>query len=186
MYKPFITGLMLVLSLFSVSLQAATVSLDPDSLTVQEGNTFTIDLEVDFTDAAGDQPGSYAGLVNINFDDTLIDFVSFEINDPIVQTALNDNGGDVVVGFNGLFGDVATIGTYTFSALPDAGGNIVNLILSDPSDGSFFNFNPTVTPIFPEFGSASVEVVPLPAAVWLFGSALFGMGAFIRKRRVPA
>jgi hypothetical protein len=31
-----------------------------------------------------------------------------------------------------------------------------------------------------------VEAVPIPAAVWLFGSALFGLGAIARRKQNPA
>jgi hypothetical protein len=35
-----------------------------------------------------------------------------------------------------------------------------------------------------EYGSLSVSAVPLPAAAWLFGSALLGLIAVAKRKRV--
>jgi hypothetical protein len=99
----------------SLSAHAATVTMDPDSLTVHEGGTISVDLLAD-----------------------------------------------------------------------TAAAPIISLTSTDPNPfAGFFNANPSADPqtIFtPEFVNTVVNVVPIPASLWLFGSALFLLGAIIRKR----
>ena len=188
MKKSLISGVILSAWLWSVPLQAATVSLVPQTPTVAEGGTLLVDLFMDATDSPGDKPGSYAGSVSVTFDDTLIDFSGFSFEPPVIQgsPAVTDLGDTVNLGFTNAFGgaaDSGLIGTFSFTALPGSNGNTANFGISDPNPfGSYFNFGDVTVGFTPEFEGASAQVVPIPAAAWLFGSALFGLGGMARKK----
>lgn len=86
-------------------------------------------------------------------------------------------GADIT--FNGLGGTLLSTFQNLLIATAFAGSadcpNCVITVLSD-------------APIVPNqtFGFASVSEVPIPAAVWLFGSGLVGLGALARRRRQAA
>ncbi|MDH5593491.1 MAG: PEP-CTERM sorting domain-containing protein [Gammaproteobacteria bacterium] len=73
------------------------------------------------------------------------------------------------------------------------GLNDINSLISDPAYiGAgllLFNFNGTVdadgdpVPVGDAFGFAEVTPVPVPAAVWLFGSGLLGLMGFMRRKQ---
>jgi hypothetical protein len=74
------------------------------------------------------------------------------------------------------------------SALTNAGGT-VQLFTSGGTDGEGVCKNPDCLPegaagvtAFRGFSGGSVSAVPVPAAVWLFGSALAGLGWMRRKQ----
>ncbi|MGI9291140.1 MAG: hypothetical protein ACR2QG_07670 [Gammaproteobacteria bacterium] len=190
MKKSIISGIILSSWLWIVPLQAATVSLVPQSPTVQEdGGSVFIDLILNDTDAAGSMPGSYAGSVAVTYNNSLVEFSGFVFVPPVIEgsPAVTDIGGQVNLGFINALGqddpsDIL-IGTFTFTAKPNTNGNLASFGISDLSPfGSFVNFNPITSEFEPEFFGTDVQVVPVPAAVWLFSSALFGMGAIARKR----
>lgn len=58
----------------------------------------------------------------------------------------------------------------------------------DPDDLAYFSYNDWVLAFRPTIGSiTSVNVtgyspVPVPAAVWLFGSGIVGLASFVRRR----
>lgn len=74
------------------------------------------------------------------------------------------------------------------SALTNAGGT-VQLLTSGGTDGEGICKNPDCLPegaagvtAFRGFSGGSVSAVPVPAAVWLFGSALIGLVGIRRKK----
>jgi hypothetical protein len=172
-----------------LSLHAATVTLDPDSLTVNEGGTISVNLLLDATDAPGNDPGSYIGSVRVAFDEALTDFNGFSFAAPVLEgsPSVTDDGDSVVLGFVNAFGgpDTGVIGTFTFTAL-GAVGDVISFTATDYNPfGSFFNINPSAGPetaLDPDFVNATVEVVPIPASLWLFSSALVFVGGIVRKR----
>lgn len=108
----------------------------------------------------------------------------------------SDNGTTVtgIGGYNAGAGDAGgnyLLGTLAFTA--DALGTSIFTLFEDP--GLFFSFgfgtqcfsgnacadNTTLGAL--GVGSATVSVVPLPAAVWLFGSALIGLVGLSRRQK---
>ena len=75
------------------------------------------------------------------------------------------------------------VGTFSFIANGEI-GNIATLGLADEDDflGTFFEYY-TYQPMEPDFSGASVAVVPLPASVWLLGTAVGALAARRRLRR---
>lgn len=135
---------------------------------------------------------------------------SFTSITSIVNWSYTFNGGDVVdfalrdKGTDGVFGtlddqiyDIANAADYanqTYSISIPASSSQNPVVTSDyyhaltiswdlnhngiPDPG--FDF--AITPLLSNDGMAPT-VVPLPAAVWLFGSGLLGLGALARRRR---
>lgn len=78
-----------------------------------------------------------------------------------------------------LFGSADwTLYEYTAIAGPDVSGG-VTLQLGAVCGGA----STCVSDIFIDNVSVSVSAVPVPAAAWLFGSALLGLGGLARKKR---
>jgi hypothetical protein len=167
-----------LLSCLSLSAGAATVQLQPDSAEVL--GSFDIDLHLNAVDTGGNHPGQYSGRVVIEYDPALVSFTGFTFASPVselyaIEQINNGSYETVSLGFENALDD-SLIGSYSFSALPGAVGT-VNFTIYDYDDvfGSFVNESPANLGFEPEFLGADVTVVPVPAAIWLMGSALAGM-----------
>jgi len=161
---------------------SATVSLVPSTTTVSEGGSFTVDLVLDAADAPGNHPGSFRGLIELDYGSSA-DYTGFTYTSPAVAFgATTDNPGVIELGFD-LANDVGVIGTFSFDVTGSA-GDVIDLDLEDAVFviGSFFNTDPSPTKFTPTFVDAQVSVVPVPAAIWLLGSALVGLGSMRRRK----
>ncbi|MEZ5566305.1 MAG: hypothetical protein R3F24_12760, partial [Gammaproteobacteria bacterium] len=169
--------------------QAASLSLVPSATTVIEGTGFTVDLVLDASDAPGAHPGLYGGEILVDFDNTLLNYNSFTLTsglsfyiDPVTTTTGNTN--TVRFGFDNA-PDNGTVGTFSFTAagLPGSLAQI-GLVDADDFSGSFASYVPTYQRFYPDFSGTEVSIsaVPLPAGMWLLGSAL-GMLPMFRLRR---
>lgn len=173
--------------LFSWTTHAASVTLIPDAAAVDNGDVLTVQLALNAPDAAGTLPGAFHGIVVLDYDPTLVMFDSFaftapaEAADPVI-TSSNAGLNSIEVAFQNAF-NIGTIGTFTFNVL-GMDGDTIDLTVRDADDffGSFVNTVPTIQPLYPDFEGATVNVVPIPAAVWLFMSAL-GLAAGVARRR---
>jgi hypothetical protein len=200
MNKSVLTGIVLGVFAFSAPLHAATLTLIPQSSTVEVGGTITLELYMDATDVAevNNLPVVISGSVVVTVEDALADYSGFNFSlppapgSPPLETGVLDDGGIdkeyVLYGFVDATND-GPIGTYTFTAT-GAVGDVISFTGADPNPfGSFFNTNPASVPptqFVPIFQDASIEVVPIPAAVWLFGSGLMGLVALRRKKPLLA
>jgi hypothetical protein len=167
---------------------AASVQLQPE--TAQVAGTFDIDLYLNATDSVGGHPGQFSGRVVIEYDPTLVSFVGFSYDAPASELYAVDQTDfgfheTVSLGFKNALDDTV-IGSYTFNLLPGASG-VIGFSVYDYNDafGSFANELPTNYSFVPSFVGTEVTVVPLPAAFWLFGSALAGM-AWVRRGEIEA
>jgi hypothetical protein len=201
MNKSVLTGIVLGVFAFSAPLHAATLTLIPQSSTVEVGGTITLDLYMDATDVTvGGTPVMISGSVIVTVEDALADFTGFTFasppdpGSPALQTGvLNEGGIDmeyVAYGFVGATNDAPiVIGTYTFTAIGSV-GDVIGFTGADANPfGSFYNSNPASVPATqfePVFQDASIQVVPIPAAAWLFGCGLLGLVALRRKKRLLA
>ena len=164
---------------------AATVSLVPESAFVDEGASFDINLVLDAADADGASPGSFNGIVTIEYDPTLVNYDGFNYSAPAAPNTapMVIDGGSVervILDFTGAL-NVGDIGSYSFTALAAEGIDIVFSIVPALS-GGFANEDPTNRPFEPDFENASVGVVPLPASAWLMLSALGFVAVRVRRR----
>lgn len=199
-----ISGLALLLTLaLAGNAQAATLTLKPSSdmtvidgvIQIGQGGTVNLDLQL-VLDEGDALPGHYGGSILVSYDSDKFDFGSFAPNGttyfcdptppggcaPIVTTT--GAAQTVELGFeNALNANVA--GTFSFTA-NGAIGSIASLGLADSDDffGTFLLYDQGMTPYEGlKFAGASVAVVPLPASVWLLGTALGGLAARRRFRR---
>jgi hypothetical protein len=199
-------GVLGLASLVAASLaNAATVSLTPASNNVSLGDTFT--LTVGGTEFAGLATG---GSVNLNWD---ANFLSVDPTTISLATGFAADGispGTLFWNTIGTptFGPGALDITATLedsnifgSPFPAVGPSFDFLSLSFtvigapvvPSDvlisqgsGGFWQDDAGNDIIGVTYGSATVTVnaVPVPAAVWLFGSGLLGLVGVARRRQV--
>lgn len=161
--------------------QAASLALVPSATSVAPNGSFTVNLVLDATDAPGAHPGLYGGEIVVNFDRTLLTYDSFTLASgvsffapPVVAT--NGDTRTVSFGFDNATG-TGTVGTFSFTAIAPA-GSLAALGLADVDDfsGSFASYVPTYQRFYPSFTGAQVSVVPLPAGVWLLGTAIGALG----------
>ena len=170
--------------------QAASLTLVPSATSVAQNGNFTVNLVLDATDAPGGHPGLFGGEIVVDFNKTLLSYGSFTLTSGLsyfspVVVASNGNTQTVSFGFENA-PDTGVVGTFSFTAIGPV-GSVANLGLVDADDfsGSFVNSVPTNQRFFPTFTGAQVTVVPLPAGIWLLGTAI-GALAGRRLRHVAA
>jgi hypothetical protein len=166
-----------------------------DVVQIGQGGTVKLDLQL-VLDSGDDLPGAYGGEVLVSYDSRLFDFAGFTPNGtsyfcdplppggcaPIVSTAGFDE--TVRFGFENAY-NTNVAGTFSFTAL-GAVGSLSALGLADTDDffGTFLLYDDGMAPYEGlQFSGASVEVVPLPASVWLLGTAIGALAARRRFRR---
>lgn len=180
--------IILVISLFlSGHLSAATITWETPTTNVNVNDVFTVNVV-----GTGFLSNVDGGGVNISFDQNLVNVLSVSIDESVwdfggfgisTGTINNSNGtldGIMVNADADVTGDfvVATIEMQAISA----GSSLLSLTeyTLNPwaSGGSMIN---------PDFVDGSViasasTTVPVPAAVWLFGSGLIGLFAVSRRK----
>ena len=166
---------------YSLSAQAATVAISPSPTVVNIGDTFSLDLV-----GLGFDTNLDGGGLNFAFDPTVLSVNSVVIN--ILEWDTNQDGVDDGLGtvsniwFNNTSsadrtGDLL-FASVEFTAI---GLGVSGIALSESAGNPFASGGALYNPLtFDQSGQ--VTVVPLPAAAWLFGSALLGLGALKRKK----
>jgi len=169
---------------------AATVSFNNSLSSVNQGDTFSLTVQgSDFATIAG-------GGLNLSFNSSVLQINSVTINQSVFEFYIGDGTEEGIVdnsfgqllntSFNSFFGasgsfDIMDIG---FTAI---GTGSSNLLLSESSIwvfadefgglyGDQVTFNPATVNV------SGVSAVPLPAAVWLFGSGLIGLAGVARRK----
>jgi hypothetical protein len=201
MKKKIVFGLMGFVSLVAASLaNAATISLDPASQTVAQDSVFGVSV------LATEFPiiGTTSGTITLNWDPAVMS-LNTTLNNAIVDGALN-------TGFTDILNFTSTSGQLDFTAATNLAANPP--VLAGVDTGAFTFLNLSFTALGPVgtalditlgpngtfqdaafadingilFSGASVTVipnaVPVPAAVWLFGSGLLGLVGVARRRQV--
>jgi hypothetical protein len=171
--------------------QAASLALVPSAASVAQNGAFTVNLVLNAADAPGAHPGLYGGEVIVDFDTTLLTYGSFTLasgltffSSPVVAT--NGNTQTVTLGFENA-PDTGTVGTFSFTAIGTVGSlATIGLVDADDFSGSFASYVPTYQRFYPTFTGAQVNVVPLPAGIWLLGTAVGALAARRRLRRAAA
>lgn len=181
----------LLLLLVAGHVSAATVSFNNSSSSVNLNDTFYLTVQgSDFATIVG-------GGLNLSFNASVLQINSVTINQSVFEFYIGDGTEEGIVdnsfgsllntSFNSFFGasgnfDIMDI---SFTAV---GAGTSDLILSESSLWVFAD----------EFGgyygdqvvfdaaSVNVSAVPVPAAVWLFGSGLIGLAGVARRRSAKA
>ena len=139
-----------------------TGTLDSGSL---NGETFNGQFTFDNT-----------GLVNSGFES--LSLTSFALN--FHNTIFNAGNADTVPTVD--FQDGAFLGLSYTNSLFNPNFSLISGF-TDSSD-AYFSYTPTSgSSGFGSLTFTTLTAVPLPAAVWLFGSALAGFGAITRRKR---
>jgi hypothetical protein len=196
------------LAAFAGSANAGSLTLVPQSASINVGQSITFDLVMDFTGE-----NTFGGGTDFFYDASVLDFTSwvfdpgFNLDDASSRQTPDDcntssdigcgNNGSVsfpglselndmgVVNFADGMTGTATIGQLTFEAL-SAGMTSVFMGANADCTNCVGNTGPwTSADTFmednPTFYEGSVTVVPVPAAVWMMFSAL---GALVGFRRL--
>jgi len=209
--KQFGLCLIVVFSLLHIgAASAALVSFDPNNQTVALGNPVSVDLVV--SDLGADILTGFD--LEISFDDSILSFQSFTVGpgatglDPFgLDSGLFSYGfelfpgtaavGDLSLesdntllgiddGFSPLHPDGEqpnsfVLGTLNFDSLSlgTSALTISSALLAGELDAQGF-----ATELQADVMSGSISVVPVPAAVWLFGTGLVGLIGFSKRRKV--
>ena len=165
---------------------AATVSINPASITVGDGASFSL------TVSGADFPETIGGGFSLSWDANILALTSADV-DLLGQlttagwdtSSVSSAAGQLDVlnaSFATTFTGAFDILTLDFLALQQ-GVTTADLALnpiqgSDWVAGDFF----TAIPVTYEGATVTVGAVPVPAAVWLFGSGLIGLVGIARRR----
>ena len=178
-------GLM-IFGFLSAGAQAATVTIDVHDAVVAPGETFTVDVVGNgFTDG---------NLVSWGFNIDSFDAAVVVANSvavpggtwefgavlgTITATSIDEIGGATFGAGQG--GNGIVLATVEFTAALVAG--VTSLGLSEWVGQEFVNDSFVAYPnlSFDQTATITVAAVPVPAAVWMFGSAL-GLLGFVRRR----
>ena len=155
---------------------ADTVGFNPSPSIVAPSETFNVDIVgIGFTELSG-------GVIDLGFDSTNVQINSVTI-DPFFDF-LPDGGGPAVGDiWSGIAFDVFanapatgdfTIATINLTAIGSAASSLTILPTS-----AFFSTTAQLAPILTD---GSISAVPVPAAVWLFGSGLLGLIGIARRK----
>jgi len=181
----------LLLTIAGTTAQAASLTLFPSAASVARNGNFTVNLVLNATDAPGAHPGIYGGEIIVDFDRTLLTYSGFTPASGVTYfaplvVATSGNTQTVSFGFENVT-DTGTVGTFAFTAIGPVGSlATIGLVDADDFSGSFASYVPTYQRFYPDFVAAQVNVVPLPGAVWLLGTAVGALAARRRLRRAAA
>jgi hypothetical protein len=178
---------LLAIGLLSVSLsaaQAASITLSPSTASVGIGGTVDVSFTMDFTDQA-----TLGGGFDLTYDAAVLSLDSWTyaaIGDPMLLGPANTAPGSIIAiafgDFTGVTGP-ALVGTASFSAI---GAGLADFGMSDNGfpAGPFLDLT-TYIPMTVAYNSSALEVttVPVPAAIWLFGSGLSGL-IWMKRRKM--
>jgi len=203
--KAKVTGVLVgVASLLMAGLvNASTVSVNPNVVNTAPGDSFSAVIQANFSDVTG---GVSEGAFQLSWDPTLLALQTSTASTDITNVLLTQflaNGGDAGFTSSNLDAVAGTLDfgftlcplafpcdflsvfdmlNVTFDVLPSASG-VTSAALSASFLGDFGQDGVAVTA--PTFNGATVNInaVPVPAAIWLFGSGLIGMIAISRRRK---
>lgn len=168
---------------------ATTISVNPGLVDVPAGTSqVTVSL-----DAAADFPATIGGAMSITWDspDSILVLDHWDLGPLWDPTAVDLFAGyslDPAIGVSDLFFSpiALSVGPGPF--------HLIDLVFNVTGTGTA-NINPTVSGLVQEWGdtgfntiavttqggTVNVSAVPLPAAVWLFGSGLAGLAGMARR-----
>ncbi|OAI06147.1 cohesin domain-containing protein [Methylomonas methanica] len=147
-----------------------------ESINVSAGDTFTVDL-------IGENflNGPDGAAFSLSWNPGVLSYVGTAIaNSPWDSSFISDgNAGAGVIDYVFLGKSVGNAGTnfalasFTFSVLGNQGESSALSLSIDPFNSGFVS--PGALPINTSFIGSQVQVVPVPAAVWMFATGLAGL-----------
>ncbi len=195
-FTRFIFGAIL-LSVSATSQAALVLGFSPSSQTVSVGSSLGVDLTISgLGNFAPDSLGAFD--VDVLFDNSILGFTGAIYGDPVLGDQLDlfslgsftgtthtPGAGavnlfqlsfDTVSDLDTMQADSFTLATLTFDALAIGSSslNFGSITLSDAIGGA----------LTANTAPGQVNVVPIPAAIWLFGTALLALVGLSRRRKV--
>jgi hypothetical protein len=189
-----------LLGLMAFQADAATVSLSPtSSTTIRIGDVVSFDLLLDATDLTELLGGGLdvfydASILTYNgdfaFDAGIPNegFNSVGENCAVTLTANCSGPGEINAITFGSFGGLTVgssylVGTLSFTGAAE-GISVLSMMDNDAPAGPFTDlFGVPIDPAMMYASSTVTSRVPVPAAVWLFGSGLLGLTGVARRRK---
>lgn len=185
-----IVGSLILLCLASAQASAAltnTVSFTQPTFNVNSGDSLTVDLVgSNFT------LGPDGAAFSLAWNPSVLSYVNTSITNPSWDSSFvnADNAASGLIDYvflaKSTAGDAGanfSLASFTFNVIGNT-GNVSSLILgNDPFNVGFVS--PGAVPINVNYINSQVQIaaVPIPGAVWLFGTALAGLvGVFRRKQ----
>jgi hypothetical protein len=202
-----------VVGLASINTHASSIWLEPAGTSaITEGDSIAFDLYADASDIVytyidpifGEvtEIGFLAGGIDVFYDINVLTYVGFQFNptsgtDPAFTRIADDCSVDITAvgcsvpgelnglgfgAFDGLAGTTTLLGTFTFEGT-NAGISAVTMANNDTPAGDWFGVDGELAVV--DYTGATVQVnpIPLPAAVWLFGTGLLGLIGVARRRK---
>ncbi|MCG7986095.1 MAG: hypothetical protein JAY64_13740 [Candidatus Thiodiazotropha weberae] len=170
--------------LFVNTTLAATVNITPDAPEYHINDTVTLSIDgSDFTESV-DGAG-----ITLSWDPSRLAYIGTTIDNPpwdtqsyIDTNAVNGTLDRIFVGSTSGAGTEFALADITFTAfalgatevlIGTSGGGCV------PGACGIFSVNGE---LLTSYAPAEVNIIPIPAAVWLFGSGVLGLLGFMRQR----
>ena len=173
---------------------AATLSFDPSNQSVGLSDSVLVDLRIS---GLGDDILTGFDL-DISFDDSILGFQGFTFVTGLGPGTINDvtdSGGGIVNVFELSFEtdedlmasqpNDFVLGTFNFNAL-SIGTSALDIIIIGLAGEFVFDDllgMEVASELSADTQSGSVSVIPVPAAIWLFGTALIGLVGFSKRRQ---
>ncbi len=175
------------LALLSTHASAATITWGTAPAFVGVNDTFTIDVV-----GLGFTTNVDGGGINISYDASVLNVLSVSIDETVwdlgstaIRTGTIDNVAGTVDGimmnaWSDVTGDFVAA-SIVFEAV--GSGNSSLLSISEFALNPWANAGSVLNPLFVD-SLIDVSAVPVPAAVWLFGSGLIGLAGMVRRKKV--
>jgi hypothetical protein len=196
MKKYYFGLLLLVLAVFTTEAEAITVSVDPATQTIGAGSSTQVALTISGL-GIGAAPSLSTYDLNVAYDPSIITLTGVTFGDPVLGDQLDlfslgsltsssdsplgtinvfelsfDNPSDI----DALQANAFTLATLSFNTLA-SGTSSLALTINVLGDA---NGDPLTASTISS--SITVSAVPVPAAVWLFGSGLLGLIGVARRK----
>jgi hypothetical protein len=182
------TLLLATLTFLSTQIEAAVVNnhvyIDPPSQSLQIGDIFSVNVIGENFNLGLD-----GGSFDLAFDSSILRADSVSLNTATwnfaaVKGIIDNPTGKIIFTDFAQFGANTTnnsfnIATFSFQAI-GSGNSQLTLLLNDNDP---FATGGEIAPVNFSHASVNVAAVPLPAAFWLFGSALIG-GISLRNKKI--
>lgn len=178
-------SLIVLILLFSHQLHAALITWDFSNVSVLENDIFTLDVI-----GTGFVSNVDGGGVDLSFDSSVLNVLSVTVDDLFwdfaTSTGTIDNIGGTVNGiavnaFSPVTGDF-TVASIQFQAIGPGGSNSA-LTLAEYALNPWASGGSLINPTFTG-GNVNISAVPVPAAVWLFGSGLIALASLTRRKSI--
>lgn len=174
------------LSLLCGQASAATIGWGTAPATIQVSDIFSLNIA-----GSGFTSNVDGGGVNISYDSSILNVLSVSIDEVVWDfgvTGISEGTIDNVAGtVNGImvntFADVSgsfDVATIQFQAI---GSGTSVLALTEFALNPWASGGAMINPIM-EDSSLTVSAIPIPPALWLFGSGLLGLVGMARKKSV--